>query len=112
MKIAAGELTQLVSFQRMAAPTKDGAGGQVGPDVWNELRREFAKVQPKSGTEKMGADRVEATAGYWFGIRARRDILESDRFVWRDRAYNIRFVPEKGPRDLFMVIECDLGVAV
>lgn len=111
MKIQAGELTQLVSLQRLKAGTDDGAGGLTA-DVWYEYRREYAKAQPKSGREVMGSDRVEAQAGYWFGLRARVDITEADRIVWRSRAYNIRQVPEKGPRDLYLVVECDLGVAV
>lgn len=111
MNIRAGELTQLVIIQRRKAGTDDGAGGLTA-DVWQEHRREFAKVQPKRGGERIGADRVEAISGYWFGLRARTDLLESDRFVWRDRSYNIRWVPEKGPRDLYLVIECDLGVAI
>ena len=108
MAFMASELTQCVTFQKKAV-SPDGGGGQN--EAWQDFRREFALVRPMSGRERIAAERTEAIAGYLVVIRARTDLTEDMRILWRGRTLNIRFIKDRQPQEMFLEIECSRGVA-
>lgn len=105
-----GELDQRIEIQSEQR-TPDGAGGftsnwQVDATVW-------AHVRPLRGSEREQADRTEASGGYMVVIRWREGVTEDKRIRWinDDRVMNIRFVQQASKRDLYLPIECEVGVA-
>lgn len=109
MSFRAGELTELITI-REEVISPDGAGGESV--IWQNLVKLYAHVRPLTGRESQGSDRTEATAGYLVVFRARTDITEKNKVVWRTREMNIRFVRDRKPRSLYLELECDRGVAI
>lgn len=109
MNIRAGELTDLVTLRREET-SSDGAGGRNS--AWVDLAKVYGHMRPMTGTERQASDRTEAIAGYLLTIRARTDVTEKNKAVWRGREFNIRFVRDRKPRDLYLQLECDRGVAI
>lgn len=107
-----GKLDKRITLQAESR-VADAAGGvaltwaniSTNPTVW-------ANVRALSGRERVGADRVEAEAGYLFTIRNRSDITEKNVIVWNSRTFNIKFVRDLENRPLYIEIETDQGVAV
>lgn len=106
-----GKMDQRITFQRESR-NDDGGGGvsrewvdvAINPTAW-------ASVRAKTGRERVGADRIEADAGYIFTVRTRDDISENNSITWNGRRFNIRFVANVGGRPLYMDIEADQGAA-
>lgn len=106
-----GKLDERITFRRKSL-TPDGMGGQdaaeanipTTPTVW-------AQVTNMSGTENFTEQRMEATARMLFRIRYRSDIQESDIILWRGKLHNIRHIDDQGPRQRFLTITTDQGVA-
>lgn len=105
-----GEMDQRISIIRETT-TPDGVGGQTVATA--ELFPAWAEVTPGSGSEQDRHDRLSGEAMYTFRIRNRRDftIQENDRIQWEGRQYNIRFIQRPGPRQLYLMIEAERGVA-
>ena len=104
-----GELTEQVSL-RSQTPTDDGAGGATV--VWADYATVFAHIRPLSGAEREAAQRTAATGMFLVVIRNRDDVKENHVVRWGTRDLNVRFVRARGPRDLFLEVECELGAAV
>lgn len=102
-----GKLDERISFERKTL-TPDGSGG--ASESWAEYAEVWASVRPMSGRERERAMRNESAADYLITIR-RREILATDRIVWRERYLNIRFVKDAGPRAHYLEIEAELGAA-
>lgn len=106
--MSAGELDQRISLQRLTL-TPDGVGGST--EAWEEYAAVWARVRPQRGRERQESERQEATREYRVKIRHRSDVLEADRIVWRERQLNIRVLHDKGPRELYLEIDAELGEA-
>lgn len=106
-----GRLDQRVTLQ---SPTRtaDAAGGFTA--AWGNLTSTpvvWARVEPKSGSESMSDDRMNAASMYQFTIRNRSDVDERMRIVWLGENYNVRSVLREGPRPLYLTIEAERGAA-
>ena len=107
-----GKLDQRITFQEeVETPDTMGGASLSWEDVSNNAKV-WANVRALRGRERVGADRIEAEAGYLFTIRNRSDITEKNIIVWNGRQFNIRFVRDLESRPLYMEIETDTGVPV
>jgi SPP1 family predicted phage head-tail adaptor len=102
-----GELTEPIELHSLTS-TGDGMGGSTR--AWVKFADVFAHVRPLRGQERQGADRTEAISGFLVVIRHRDDIKESDSIRWQGRDLNVRFIHRRGPRELYLELECELGV--
>lgn len=105
-----GELDERVDLQK-ETHTDDGMGGQTSS--WVKQATVWAHVRAKTGRERLQSDMVEASGDYLVVIRNRSDfdITASWRIIWRGKALNVRFPQDSGPRDLYLVLDCEAGVA-
>jgi len=71
-----------------------------------------AKVRPLSGIERDRSDQTEASANYRFNVHQRSDLLHDDIIVWMGTDYNIRFIADNGPKERYMYIDAERGVAI
>ncbi len=103
-----GELDQRVQLQKQVR-VPDAGGGNA--HEWETQATVWAHVRPQSGSEREHSDRLNAEGGHRVAIRYRSDVNESWRIVWNGRAMNIRFAQDSGGRSLYLVMECEAGVA-
>jgi len=105
-----GELDQRVELQKFTR-SPDGQGGFT--ETWTTEATVWAHVRPQTGREREFADRQTAEAGYLVVIRYRDDVDETWRFKWLNtgRLMNIRYVQQRGGRELYLPIEAERGVA-
>lgn len=105
-----GELDQQVSLVSKT-PTEDDMGGATtaenvyAADIW-------AHIRPLKGGESQASDRIEARRAYLVVIRHRDDVTEGHVVRWGARDFNVRFVRQASPRELYLALECELGAAV
>ncbi len=76
------------------------------------VKKLYAMVRPLSGLERNRSDQTEAAANYRFWIHQRSDLIEDDIIVWNSTDYNIRFIADNGPKEAYMYIDAQRGVAV
>lgn len=102
-------LNELVSFYRLSQ-TKDEYGTLVTTRVL--IAQAYAKVRPLSGNERNRSDQTEDFANYRFFVHHRTDITAANVIVWNSTDYNIRFIADNGPKEAYMYIDAERGVAV
>lgn len=109
-KFSTNELDKRVELQKESF-TDDGMGGQSSS--WVTQDTVWAHVRSRTGGERLHSDILSAEGGYQVVIRNRSEIdpKENWRVVWNGRAFNVRFVEDNGPRDLYLVLDCERGVA-
>lgn len=71
----------------------------------------YANVRAMSGTERYRSQQTESQANYRFWVHHRTDITEAKVLVWNGEDYNIRFIADNGPKEPYMFIEAQKGVA-
>lgn len=105
----AGDLTERVTFQQEVR-VSDGGGGDVV--TWQTVVTVDAQVRPLNGRERLQADQLQASANYRLTIRRRTDLTESMRVVWSGHPdpMQIRYIGREGPREAFMLIDCEAGI--
>ena len=103
-----GELDQRITLQNLT-DTPDGIGGVTR--AWSDVATVWARVKPQTGREAMAEGRMAATMLTKFTIRTRA-VDETMRIVWGGVQYNIRQIPDSSPRDQFMDILAERGVAM
>lgn len=106
-----GELDERVTLQKEEG-VPDGQGGTE--KEWVDQGERWAHVRPLRGNEREHSDALQAEGGYLVVIRndgVARDVSEAWRVKWRGKAMNIRFVQDAGPRDLYLPMETERGVA-
>jgi len=109
-KYDARMLREPVTFQRKTR-TANGRGGFT--ETWATLAdaADRGVLKALSGSERLMADRVDATTRNRLVVRYFSGLREEDRVVIRDRTYNIRFVNNVEFRDRWLEIDLDGGVA-
>lgn len=107
--IHVGEMTELIELHHVTRTT-DGTGGSTR--TWTKYADVWSHIRPLTGGENQGADRIEGTAKYLVVIRNRTDVVDTDKIVWGARELNIRFPRERGPRDLYLEIEAEVGARI
>ncbi len=103
-----GQLDQRVTLQSKTR-TADNMGGAT--ETWSDVGTFWAMVRPMRGRETLDDQRVEAKGMYRFVMRE-RDVNETQRFLWKGEAYNIRAVMREGGRSLYLDIDAERGVGV
>jgi SPP1 family predicted phage head-tail adaptor len=107
--VTPGALDQRVRLETQSLAA-DGYGGAAL--TWSLLAEVWALARPLSGRERAEAATIEAPAMYRFTIRRRADLTEGMRVVWNGQAFNVRFIADGGPRDLYMTLDAERGVAI
>jgi SPP1 family predicted phage head-tail adaptor len=107
--IHVGEMTEQIELHSVTS-TLDGMGGSTR--AWAKYADEWAHIRPLTGVEREGAMRTEGTSKYLVVIRNRTDVKDTDKIVWGSRELNIRFPRARGPRDLYLEIEAEVGVRI
>ncbi|WP_339064722.1 phage head closure protein [Teredinibacter turnerae] len=102
-----GELDKQVRIKRKVR-TKDGAGGYTNTEKL--ICKTWAKIRPLSGGEKTQFVQTEAHLKYFIVIRYRNDIDESCWIEWAGQTIAITNVRERGPRDLYLVMDGEKGL--
>ena len=104
-----GQLDQRIRLLSKAE-TPDGVGGvTTGESIYATV---WAIVRPLRGQERKESDRVEASGQFLVVIRNRDDVNEGHIVRWDSRDLNVRFVRNRGARELYLELECEAGVAV
>ena len=96
-----------ISIERKAS-TDDGYGGRV--NVWTELARTRATIEPLSGREQIMAMRLRNPITHKFRFRYRSGITGADRIVFRGRTFNIRSPINEGERNRWLTVMADENV--
>jgi SPP1 family predicted phage head-tail adaptor len=103
-----GQLDQKATIYKKTR-SQNGSGG------FNYERSDIATVwtyvRQLSAREVQQAQKLTASALCVFVIRNRDDIFESYYIEHKGFHYNIRSIPPRNPRDLFMEIRAERGVA-
>jgi len=107
--IKAGILREPVEFQ---SQVKTSIGGGATTITYTSKANVRGYFKPISGSERLYAERLDATTRNRLVIRYRTDLTESDRVIVRGRAYQIRFINNLEFRNKFLEIDLDGGVAV
>ena len=106
--IKAGDMRHRASLQRkQRAP--DGAGGSV--ITWQEYATPWCKITPKTGSERIYLDRLNAQGLSSVLMRYRSDIDEKDKFVFRGREYQIRSIINVEERNRYTELVIEKGQA-
>jgi SPP1 family predicted phage head-tail adaptor len=106
--IKAGMLREPVEFQSQVKTDIGGGATTITYIKRVSLRGHF---KPMSGSERLYAERLDATTRNRLVIRYRSDLTESDRVIIRGRAYQIRSIINTEFRNKFLEIDLDGGVA-
>lgn len=104
----AGMLREPVEIQEQS---KSSIGGGATTVTYTNKANVRGFVKPLSGSERLYAERLDAQTRFRLVIRYRSDLLESDRVIIRDKAYQIRFINNLEFRDKWLEIDLDGGVA-
>lgn len=104
----AGKLDQRITIQRFAE-TADGAGGIT--TAWSDIMTVWANAKAKAGRESLLEGRMAATFVTVFTIRQLSELTDVDRIVWQGVTYNIRGILRESPRDQYLRVEAERGVA-
>ena len=104
-----GELDQRVTIEQ---PTLVDDSSGTGKDrTWSTLAKVWARVTPVSGSERVLGAQVESPTLYRVVIRRRADVTAHMRVLWITKSMNIKAVVDPGPREAFMTLDCEAGVA-
>lgn len=103
-----GMLSRRISIERLQL-TPDALGGFT--EAWQPLSQPWAYIKPSSGRESVSADKLEATAVSRFVIRYNKNLLESDRVLYRGVYYNIRSLINIDEQDEYTEVIAERGVA-
>jgi len=106
--ITPGKLNRKIAINRRQL-TPDNIGGFDQALV--NLANPWAMIKPKSGTELLHADKLDAKAMSEFTIRYRTDLVESDLIEYRGVEYNIRSIINIEEADKYLLILAERGVA-
>lgn len=106
--ITAGMLRHPVEIQRQVTTAIGGGATALSYTTRANVRGYFKGL---SGTERLYADRLDATTRARLIIRYRSDVVESDRVVIAGRTYQIRYINNIELRDRWLEIDLDGGVA-
>lgn len=102
-------LNELVSIYRKTQ-AKDEYGTLVTTRAL--ITQAYAKVRPMSGNERNAADQTEAYANYRFYLHYRSGLTEANLIVWNSTDYNIKFIADNGPKEVYLYIDAERGGAM
>jgi SPP1 family predicted phage head-tail adaptor len=100
---------ELISFYSLAQ-SRDAYGTISAART--KIADAYARVRPLSGAERNAADQTEAYADYRFKIHYRGDLSAANVIVWNGVDYNIKFIADNGPKEVYMYIDAERGGAM
>lgn len=103
-----GQLEHRITIER-AEKEGDGAGGSEL--ISRPVISCWAYMRQLSAKESVQAEKLTASSSCIFAIRNRLDIQESDTIIFKNEKYNIRIIPPRNFRDIFMELIAERGVA-
>lgn len=109
-EISLSDFRHKITIQRKQdAP--DGFGGSV--TTWVNVAQPWARMKPKSGSEKVYLGRLDAKSMASIVVRYNSNyaILESDKLIARGVEYNIRSIVNIEERDKYLELLVESGVA-
>jgi SPP1 family predicted phage head-tail adaptor len=83
----------------------DGGGGFS--DNWESFAVVWVSVEPISGTDGFGPDRLEARVRHKLTLRRRADIAAGQRVQIGARLFRIHTVFDEGPQAALMTLLCE-----
>lgn len=101
----AGPLRHAITVQKNT-PTRDATGGTV--DSWSTHCTARARVEPMTGREYVGSERVTDSTTHKFTLRYQAGITPAMRISWGSRTFDIQSVinhEEKGRWLFIMAVE-------
>ena len=106
--IKVGDLRHRVSIQRKTrAP--DGVGGSIV--TWVQYATPWCKITPKTGSERIYLDRLNAQGLSTVIMRYRADMSEKDKLVFRGNEYQIRSIINIEERNRYSELVIEKGQA-
>lgn len=92
---AAGKKRERITFQQKAV-TRNGIGEEVV--TWTDVCTVWAEARPLRGQEFYAANQTQQTVDIRFFIRARADLTNDMRLLWKTQPYDITgLIPGTGP---------------
>jgi SPP1 family predicted phage head-tail adaptor len=85
--------------------TPDGGGGFS--DDWEAFASVWVAVEPISGTDAFGPDRLEARVRHKLTLRRRNDVAAGQRVQVGARLFRIHTVLDEGPQAPLMTLLCE-----
>lgn len=85
--------------------TPDGGGGFS--DSWESFASIWVAVEPISGTDAFGPDRLEARVRHKLTLRRRGDIAAGQRAQVGSRLFRIHTILDEGPQNALMILLCE-----
>lgn len=107
-----GNLDQRVRFYRKDQTQQ--ADGTL-ETTWTLLAEVWAEVKPKTGNQRSMAQQTENPADFEITVRngqATREVTGSDIVEWRGHRMNITWAPPASPRQMYLHMDAQSGVAV
>lgn len=106
----AGKLRHRIELQSLET-TKDTFGADTATgQVWTTYATVWAEVKPLTGTERYGAQQVQASMSHQIRLRWREGVLATHRARWRrkgaDRTFDILAPINVDERDRELVLLC------
>jgi SPP1 family predicted phage head-tail adaptor len=102
-------LDQLITISRKAQTQQ--ADGSLQTTL-TKLADAYAAAYPMKGDERRASMQTEERADYRFHIHYRADLRADDVITWNGQQFNIRFIADKGPGSVYLMIEAEKGVAI
>jgi SPP1 family predicted phage head-tail adaptor len=85
--------------------TPDGGGGFS--DDWEAFAAVWVAVEPISGTDAFGLDRLETRVRHKLTLRRRGDVAAGQRAQIGARVFRIHTVIDEGPQAALMTLLCE-----
>ena len=85
--------------------TPDGGGGFS--DNWEAFAFVWVAVEPLSGSDAFGPDRLEARVRHKLTLRRRPGIAAGQRAQIGERLFRIHTVLDEGPQNALMTLLCE-----
>ena len=105
--ITIGMLKRRVTFQRANKVRRDGGGYDYD---WADLLTAWAKITPKTGTEKTHAGKLQAT-NYVIVIMRYTNVLQADdRMQYNGNDYQIRSIINIEEQNQWLELKLEQGV--
>ena len=105
--ITIGMLNRKISIQRENRVKNDTGGYDL---TWSTVLTPWARIKPKSGGEKVHANRLDATGLSQVVIRYNDSLVETDRVLYKGNLYQIRSIINIDEQNQWTEIIMERGV--
>ena len=85
--------------------TPDGGGGFS--DSWESFASIWVAVEPISGTDAFGPDRLEARVRHKITLRRRPGVVAGQRAQIGSRLFRIHTILDEGSQNALMILLCE-----